>query len=198
MRWVPDIALFSRNAVHATDLIAKPRGQDWQYSAIDPLLFETQAGESGVAELFLAAYRGPQTVTTTCKDRYSAKVILMALTKCRECNHKISNQAQTCPNCGALKKTWPLTKFTRFYFIGGFVFVTLYALVFNPDLLAYLAAVWLLIGFGLALIVYGRARRNVSDIAGPVYLLGIAWLIMLFIAGIFRILDPLYNYTISN
>ncbi len=122
----------------------------------------------------------------------------MALIKCRECNHEINDQAKICPNCGVLKKTWPLTKFTRFYFIGGIVFVMLYALVFDPDLLVYLAAVWLLIGIGLGLIVYGRARRDVSDIAGPVYLLGIAWLIMLLFAGIFRIFDPLYNYTISN
>lgn len=122
----------------------------------------------------------------------------MALIKCRECNHEISNQEKICANCGALKKTWPLTNFTRFYFIGGFVFVMLYALIFDPDLLAYLAAVWLLIGIGLGLIVYGRARRDVSDIAGPVYLLGIAWLITLLFAGIFRIFDPLYNYTISN
>ncbi|MCH8058840.1 MAG: zinc ribbon domain-containing protein [Proteobacteria bacterium] len=93
----------------------------------------------------------------------------MALIKCRECNHEISNQEKICPNCGALKKTWPLTNFTRFYFIGGFVFVMLYALVFDPDLLAYLAAVWLLIGIGLGLIVYGRGRKR---LCGPSVLTG--------------------------
>ena len=28
----------------------------------------------------------------------------MALTKCKECNHEISDQAQSCPNCGAPQK----------------------------------------------------------------------------------------------
>src|ERR1043166_8327169 len=28
----------------------------------------------------------------------------MALTKCKECNHEISDQAQSCPSCGAPQK----------------------------------------------------------------------------------------------
>ena len=176
----------------STGLIANHPAQESQYNVLNGLLCITRLAHTGVAESFLAAYRDPQTAMT------DGKGWVMALTKCRECDHEISNQAKACPNCGARKKSWPLTKFTRFYFISGFGFVVLYALAIDPYLLGYFAAIWLLVGFGLALIAYGRARRSESDVAGTVYLIGIAWLLVLLLVGIFRILDPLYRYAISG
>ena len=113
----------------------------------------------------------------------------MTLTRCRKCDHEISSKVKTCPNCNSPVKMWPLAKFTWFYLIGGSVFVILSGVLVNHDAVGYVAAIWLLVGLALVLIVYGRARRSTSDVAGSMYLLGIAWLISLLIVGIFRILN---------
>ena len=112
----------------------------------------------------------------------------MVATDCRDCGQDISEYSNTCPNCGAAIKTWPLTIFTRVYFIGGLTFVILYAVLSQSARAGYLAGVWLSVGFALGLIVYGRAHRRSSDVANLMNLLGIALMISLLIAGIFRIL----------
>jgi hypothetical protein len=46
----------------------------------------------------------------------------MALTPCRECKKEISNQATSCPNCGAKLKP---SAFTRVLKVGGIIFAVL-------------------------------------------------------------------------
>ena len=115
------------------------------------------------------------------KKEYKGRVV--ALVRCRECKYEISDRAKTCPNCGE-PNTSILTKFTRYYFIGGFVFFPLYAVIINPIEAGWMAASWLFVGPSLALIAYGMPRKSASRLAGLLYGLGIAWLILALVVGI--------------
>ena len=51
----------------------------------------------------------------------------------------------------------------------------------------FLAANWLAVGLALALIIYGIGRKSTNATAAFFYYLGVAWLIVLFIAGVILI-----------
>jgi len=57
----------------------------------------------------------------------------MALIRCRECDHEISNKAKSCPNCGAPnnKPTSPVVKFLAYLLLLPFVAVMLLQIVFS-------------------------------------------------------------------
>ena len=78
----------------------------------------------------------------------------------------------------------PLTRFTYAYFGGGFVFIALYGTFINAAEARFLAVNWLAVGVALALIRYGMPRKDSSDIGALTYYIGIAWLILLLLAGI--------------
>ncbi len=77
----------------------------------------------------------------------------------------------------------PLLKFTFFYFVGGIVLIPLCWKFIDADVARFIAVNWLAVGIALALISYGLARKSSSDVAGLLYWLGIAWLVLLFAVG---------------
>jgi len=90
-----------------------------------------------------------------------------------------------CTACGKTQGvTSPLTRFSYFYVGGGLAFIILLHFILERPLTRYLMYSWAAVGIALALIVFGRSRRAESDSAGLMYLLGIAWLILLFVVGI--------------
>lgn len=77
----------------------------------------------------------------------------------------------------------PLARFAYFYFIGGAVALVLCGVFYDIAVAKFLAANWLAAGLALALIIYGIGRKTTNGTAAFFYYLGIAWLIVLFIAG---------------
>jgi len=63
----------------------------------------------------------------------------------------------------------------------------LYGVLIDPAVAWFLAVNWLAAGLGLAFIVYGIRRKSTSAVAGFIYYLGIAWLILLLAVGAFLI-----------
>jgi hypothetical protein len=78
----------------------------------------------------------------------------------------------------------PLSNFSFFYFVGGAAAIALYAVFIDPVAAKFLLASWGVVGVGLALVAYGIRNKAGSDVAGFVYLLGIAWLVLLFLMGV--------------
>jgi len=81
----------------------------------------------------------------------------------------------------------PLVKFTYFYFIGGVIALLLCGMFYDLPVAKFLTANWLAVGIALALIIYGIGRKSDNATAAFFYYLGIAWLIVLFIAGVILI-----------
>lgn len=93
-------------------------------------------------------------------------------------------------NAGSAKqKRSPLLRFSIFYLIAGIAAISACYFLVNPALCLRLAISWLAIAIPLAMIVWGRARREASDLAAFVYLTGLALLPMLFILGILLALN---------
>jgi len=107
----------------------------------------------------------------------------MATTQCRNCEHDIDDQAKVCPDCGTPIGRSPFVKFTYFYFVGGIIFVLLYGLYANRDVAIFLAANWIALGISVACIAYGLPRKKSDDFAGLIYIVGLAWLALLLVAG---------------
>jgi sodium/proline symporter len=78
----------------------------------------------------------------------------------------------------------PLLNFAYGYFVGGAAVIVLYWTFGDPLAAQFLAANWLAVGAGLALITYGNRRRRESEYARLLFLLGAAWLVLLFVAGL--------------
>jgi hypothetical protein len=78
----------------------------------------------------------------------------------------------------------PLINFSFFYFVGGATAIALYGIFIDPAAAKFLLAGWIVVGVGLVLVTYGIRNRAGSDVAGFVYLLGIAWLVLLFLMGV--------------
>ena len=82
-----------------------------------------------------------------------------------------------------------LTRFTWFYFAGGALLLAATALLADVATARFLALNWMAVGIALALISYGMPRKAKSDVAGAIYLVGIGWLVLLLIAGIFLLFN---------
>lgn len=81
-----------------------------------------------------------------------------------------------------------LVRFSAFYVIGGLVLIGLSAYLADTSTARSLFNIWVLVGVPLFLIVIGRARRDTSEIATFVYLVGLAILVLLLLVGIYRVL----------
>jgi len=107
----------------------------------------------------------------------------MASGKCNECHQELEDVTGACPNCSTRQRMSPLVKFTIFYFAGGLTAILSYGYFVNVPVAWFLAMNWLAVGLALAPIAYGLPRKDKSDVAGLLYWLGIAWLILLFVAA---------------
>ncbi len=109
---------------------------------------------------------------------------------CKECKHSLPDGAKSCENCGALVTARsPLIRLVYFYFAGGLAFIGLYIYLFDIESTKSLVFRWLAVGFSLALIVYGRSKRHASAVAGLLYLVGLAVLVILLLTGIYLVWD---------
>jgi hypothetical protein len=108
----------------------------------------------------------------------------MATTESQTCEHKNSNAAGVCPDCGARHKRSPLVRFAYLYFVGGVVFILLYGTFVDRDVATFVAANWLALGIAVAFIAYGLPRKDSDDVAGLIYFIGIAWVVLLLAIGI--------------
>jgi hypothetical protein len=108
----------------------------------------------------------------------------MAITRSQKCEHENIGEANVCPDCGVRHKRSPLVRFTFFYFVGGIIFVLLYGIFVDRDVAIFVVVNWLALGIAVALIAYGLPRKDSDDVAGLIYIIGIAWLVLLLAAGI--------------
>lgn len=108
----------------------------------------------------------------------------VAITRCENCGQEIADPTQECPNCAAPEGTSPFTKFAVFYFVGGIIFFALYGTYVDREVAIFFVANWLVLGFSVACIAYGLPRKDKSDVAGLIYIIGLAWLVLLFVAGL--------------
>lgn len=108
----------------------------------------------------------------------------VAITRCESCGQEFAEPTEECPNCAVPEGTSPFTKFAYFYFAGGIIFVALYGLYADRDVAIFVAANWFALGISVACIAYGLPRKNSSDVAGLIYIVGLAWLVLLLAAGI--------------
>jgi hypothetical protein len=108
---------------------------------------------------------------------------MMASGKCNECQQELEGITGICPNCSAQQGMSPLIKFTIFYFVGGLAAILTYGKFVDAPVAWFLAMNWLAVGLALAPIAYGLPRKNTSDVAGLLYWLGVAWLVILFAAA---------------
>ncbi len=108
----------------------------------------------------------------------------MTITHCEDCGREIGSQSMTCTHCEETQRTSPFTRFTFFYFIAGFLFVVVYAFYADRDVATFVAANWLALGISVACIAYGLARKESNDLAGLIYIVGLAWLVLLLGIGV--------------
>lgn len=113
----------------------------------------------------------------------------MSITKCQERNHKKCDDERACTGDGIPTRKSPLDRFTYCYLAAGIAIVVLNGIFGQHEVAMFLAANWLAVGAALVLIAYGLSNKNSSDIAAVTYLLGLAWLILLLVAGIVLILN---------
>ena len=59
----------------------------------------------------------------------------------------------------------------------------LYATYADRDIATFVAANWLALGISVACIAYGLLRKDNNDLAGLIFIIGIAWLVLLLVAG---------------
>jgi hypothetical protein len=81
----------------------------------------------------------------------------------------------------------PLVSFSIFYFVGGLLAIVAVGYAFDQAVARFIAAAWLLVGIALALITIGAQKKASSEYANFAYLLGLAWLALLFFTGVFVI-----------
>lgn len=123
----------------------------------------------------------PVPADACCNDKQRVPV---AITRCEDCGQETADPTKNCANCAALQRTSPFVKFAAFYFLGGLIFVVLYGMYADRDVAIFVAANWLALGISVACIAYGLPRKNASDVAGLIYIVGLAWLALLLAAGI--------------
>lgn len=107
----------------------------------------------------------------------------MATTRSQKCEHENIGEAHVCPDCGARHNRSPIVRFTYFYFVGGIIFILVYGTFVDRDVAVFVAANWLALGIAVALIAYGLPRKDTDDVAGLIYVIGIAWLVLLLVVG---------------
>lgn len=102
----------------------------------------------------------------------------MALTECRECEHKVSNEALACPGCGAMqpamtdadkKRAVQHSGFARSRMLAGGMFFggiawLVFAAVAGRDIFvtALGPAKWLIVG-GLVWYIIAEVDRNLAE-----------------------------------
>ena len=123
----------------------------------------------------------PVLANACCKDKQRLPV---AITRCENCGQETADLLEKCPNCAASQRRSPFIKFAYFYFVGGIIFVVLYGLYADRNVALFVAANWIALGISVACIAYGLPRKNSSDVAGLIYIAGLAWLVLLLAAGI--------------
>ncbi|MEQ9562027.1 MAG: hypothetical protein RLN69_05860 [Woeseiaceae bacterium] len=81
----------------------------------------------------------------------------------------------------------PLVNLSIFYFIGGVLAIFALGYFVDEAVARFIGAAWLAVGIGLALVTIGAQRKSASEYAQFAYLLGLAWLALLLVAGVFVI-----------
>ncbi len=83
----------------------------------------------------------------------------------------------------------PLLRFSLFYLIAGALAIGVYYFLVDAELGGRLALTWGLIGIPLVMILWGRAKRDRSDVAALTYLSGLALLPVLMFFGILALIN---------
>jgi hypothetical protein len=78
----------------------------------------------------------------------------------------------------------PLVTFSYVYFIRGAAMIALCWYFVAPAIARFLGVNWIAVGIAMASITFGALYKDTSDLARFVYLMGLAWLALVFVVGI--------------